>query len=79
MPTADWRQRHCVWAAAATAPSAAAACRTHCHLWSSPHSELVLHSVNMTVLGALFSIGAAPRPSNIGIQVWLLGAGRLRA
>ncbi|PRW33322.1 50S ribosomal L11 [Chlorella sorokiniana] len=35
---------------------------------TSSRRELVLHSVNVAVLGALFSIGAAPRPSNIGIQ-----------
>jgi hypothetical protein len=29
--------------------------------------EMILSGVNFTVLGALFNIGAAPRPSNIGI------------
>lgn len=28
--------------------------------------------MNVAVLGALFSIGAAPRPSNLGVQVSLL-------
>jgi uncharacterized protein (DUF1499 family) len=34
---------------------------------SSSRRELVLHSVNVAVLGALFSWGAAPTPSNIGL------------
>lgn len=29
--------------------------------------EIVLRSVNVMVLGALLSIGAAPRPGNLGI------------
>ena len=37
-----------------------------------PHTihrrELVLHSVNVAVLGAMFNWGATPRPSNIGVQ-----------
>jgi len=28
----------------------------------------VLHSVNVAVLGALFTFGAAPRPGNLGVQ-----------
>ena len=28
----------------------------------------MLHSVNVAVLGAMFSWGATPRPSNIGVQ-----------
>ncbi|GIL41953.1 hypothetical protein Vafri_33 [Volvox africanus] len=35
--------------------------------------EVVLRSVNMAVLAAVLSIGAAPRPSNLGIQDY--GAG----
>ncbi len=31
-------------------------------------SELVLHSVNVAVLGAVLSIGAAARPKNLGVQ-----------
>ncbi|KAI7839195.1 hypothetical protein COHA_007084 [Chlorella ohadii] len=49
--------------------------RQHCPVCRSARSglikvflELVLHSVNVAVLGALFSIGAAPRPSNLGVQ-----------
>lgn len=30
--------------------------------------ELVLNSVNIAVIGALFNIGAAPRPSGLGVQ-----------
>lgn len=34
----------------------------------SHHREVLLHSVNVTVLGAILSIGAAPRPSNLGVN-----------
>ena len=33
-----------------------------------PRREVLLHSVNMALLGALLPIGAAPRPSNLGVQ-----------
>ena len=32
------------------------------------YRELVLHSVNFSVLGALFTFGAAPRPQKLGTQ-----------
>ncbi len=32
------------------------------------YRELVLHSVNVGVLGALFTFGAAPRPQKLGTQ-----------
>lgn len=41
-----------------------------------PCSELVLHSVNIGVLGALFTWGAVPRPGGLGIQDY---GGGLRA
>lgn len=35
---------------------------------SPVRSEIMLNSVNAAVLGALFTWGAGPRPSNIGVQ-----------
>eukprot|EP01025_Chloroclados_australasicus_P041560 TRINITY_DN4405_c0_g1_i5.p1 TRINITY_DN4405_c0_g1~~TRINITY_DN4405_c0_g1_i5.p1 ORF type:complete len:210 (+),score=20.57 TRINITY_DN4405_c0_g1_i5:372-1001(+) len=36
----------------------------------SSRRELVLNSVSVTVLGALFNFGAAPRPSGLGIKYY---------
>mmetsp|Transcript_17320 Transcript_17320/g.29599 ORF Transcript_17320/g.29599 Transcript_17320/m.29599 type:complete len:228 (-) Transcript_17320:278-961(-) len=35
--------------------------------------EFVLNSVNLVVLGSLFSFGAAPRPANLGVQDYSAG------
>ena len=50
-------------------PPALPAAAPHPALLPLPRSELVLHSVNVAVLGALFTFGAAPRPGNLGVQV----------
>ena len=51
--------------------TAAAALPLDANLCTAPAPvcrELVLNSVNVAVLGALFTWGAAPRPSNLGVQ-----------
>ncbi|GAB4823684.1 hypothetical protein N2152v2_010730 [Parachlorella kessleri] len=35
---------------------------------STSRRELVLHSVNVAVVGALLGLGAGPRPKNLGVQ-----------
>jgi hypothetical protein len=36
--------------------------------WGLHCREMVLNSTNMAVLGAIFTFGAAPRPSNLGVK-----------